>query len=318
MFDVRNGRRDIGFVALALAFIFLFSTALQIVFSVVVMQYAPWMANHVFWSWAVSAIPMYAFAMPLSLLFFKQCGTTQIPERKRLGTLPFLGTLCICFVGVYVCNIIGSVVNEIFSALLGREAINEIEQITTSSPMWVNLIFTVLLAPLFEEIFFRKLVIDRLLPFGELPAILISGVAFGLAHGNFNQFFYAAAVGMIFGFVYTRTGNIRYSIAMHMILNFMGGVYAAEAQKLIEGASWGGIFASVPGEAIGTVMMMGYMLFLLAALVGAIIAYLLFKRQPIALKRPIFPPTSSDWFFMLFNNPSVWIYLAVCALMFVI
>ncbi len=318
MIDLNRERRDVGFVALALAFIFLLSLGLQIFLSIGIALFTPWMFDHAFWSWAISSFPMYGVAMPLSLFFFRQCSRIERPLRRRLGALKFWGVLCICFVGVYLCNIIGSAANEAFARMLGREAVNEIAQITTSSPMWVNLLFTVLLAPVFEEIFCRKLLIDRLLPYGELPAVLLSGVAFGLIHGNFNQFFYAAAVGVIFGLVYTRTGDIRYSIGMHMILNFVGGVYAAEAQKLLEGARWGWIFSELPGETIGAVMMLIYFGFMILALVGAIITYLHYRRQFIPMRAASVPLTARDWSYVLLLNPSVWVFLAVCALMFVL
>ena len=318
MLDVQKGRRDIGFVALAIAFIFLLTIAIQIFIGIAVIRLVPWTLEDPFWSWMISSGPMYAVAMPLSLLFFGRCRTLERPLRQRIGGLKYWGFLSICFVGIYVCNIVGTMANEWFSSLLGREATNEIEAITMASPWWVTLIFTVLLAPVFEELFFRKLVIDRLLPYGELPAILMSGIAFGLIHGNFNQFFYAAAIGMIFGLIYTRTGNILYSISMHMILNFVGGVYAAEAQKLLEGASWGGVFASIPSEVLGMAMMGVYVLLLVAALVGAILAFLSYRDEFWPLQKGFFSPSPREWVQMLVLNPSVWVFLAVCALMFVI
>ena len=45
---------------------------------------------------------------------------------------------------------------------------------------------------------------------------------FGLFHGNFTQFFYAAALGLLFAWVYIRTGKIIHTIAMHFMLNFWG------------------------------------------------------------------------------------------------
>ena len=68
------------------------------------------------------------------------------------------------------------------------------------------------LAPVFEELVFRKVLVDHVLPFGEWPAILFSGITFGLFHGNLTQFFYAALLGMVLAYVYIRTGNILYSI----------------------------------------------------------------------------------------------------------
>ena len=43
---------------------------------------------------------------------------------------------------------------------------------------------------------------------------------------NLFQFFYAFLLGLMFGYVYTRTSKLRYSTAMHMIINFNGGVLA--------------------------------------------------------------------------------------------
>ena len=54
---------------------------------------------------------------------------------------------------------------------------------------------------------------------------------FGLCHGNFYQFFYAFGIGLVFGYIYTRTGRIRYTIVLHMIINFLGSVAAIYIQN---------------------------------------------------------------------------------------
>ena len=65
----------------------------------------------------------------------------------------------------------------------------ELDQLIRNSSLWVNLLTTVIMAPVVEELFFRKLVMDRLLGYGQKTAIIISGIMFGMAHGNFSQFF---------------------------------------------------------------------------------------------------------------------------------
>ena len=40
--------------------------------------------------------------------------------------------------------------------------------------------------------------------------------------------FYAFLLGLVFGYVYLRTGKLRYSIILHMLINFMGSVLAPE------------------------------------------------------------------------------------------
>ena len=76
--------------------------------------------------------------------------------------------------------------------------------------------------------------IDRLSRFGDVVAILVSSVAFGLFHGNFYQFFYSTMLGIILGFVYTKTGKWLYTAILHMVINFFGSVVALPMIRIYE------------------------------------------------------------------------------------
>ena len=81
-------------------------------------------------------------------------------------------------------------------------------------------VITVGIAPaIFEELLFRKFLIDRTIRHGEFISCAMSGIMFGLWHGNFQQFFYAFFIGVLFAFVYIRTGNIIYTMIMHASVN---------------------------------------------------------------------------------------------------
>ena len=86
-----------------------------------------------------------------------------------------------------------------------------------------------ILAPLAEETVFRRFFIDRARPYGEKLAVVTSALAFGLFHGNFAQFFYAFGLGLVFGYVYVRTGRLRCSVLLHMFINLIGGVVSVMA-----------------------------------------------------------------------------------------
>lgn len=47
---------------------------------------------------------------------------------------------------------------------------------------------------------------------------------FGAFHLNLYQFFYAFFLGAVFGYIYVKTGRLRYTIALHATVNFLGGV----------------------------------------------------------------------------------------------
>ena len=66
--------------------------------------------------------------------------------------------------------------------------------------------------------------LNKLRGYGDKIAIITTAVLFGLFHANFSQFFYAVALGMIFAYVTLKTGTIKYSIILHIVVNIMGGV----------------------------------------------------------------------------------------------
>ncbi|WEV75174.1 CPBP family intramembrane glutamic endopeptidase [Bifidobacterium sp. ESL0800] len=163
--------------------------------------------------------PLYAIAIPLSLLVFR-----TIPKVKRktsdMGVGMFLALMAISFPLADIGNIIGNILSGLLSHDQAQSSINEL--IENLDPISI-LLFTVIIAPIFEEWLFRRLLIDRMQQYGEKTAILVSAFAFGLFHGNLFQFFYAFGFGLLLAYVYVRTGKLRYTIAMHMTFNFFGG-----------------------------------------------------------------------------------------------
>ena len=80
----------------------------------------------------------------------------------------------------------------------------------------------------------------RTLKYGEGVSILLSGLAFGLFHGNFNQFAYAFGIGVFFAYVFVKTGNVKITIALHACMNGFTSVVltnliqALDLQRLVE------------------------------------------------------------------------------------
>lgn len=79
------------------------------------------------------------------------------------------------------------------------------------------------LVPICEEVVFRGAVLGRLLKvFGKEKAwgaIIVSALIFGLAHGNLAQSPHAFAIGILFGWLYYRTGSLIPSTIMHVLNN---------------------------------------------------------------------------------------------------
>ena len=175
-------------------------------------------------NWAVyvaSDTPLYLVAMPLAVLIM---GKSSVIETRKFDMKPgqFFKLLIMCFPLMYGGSLIG---NMLASLLSGGKASNSVSDLAMQFDVW-NVVFLVILGPLFEEWIFRKELISRTRKYGEKTAIVFSALFFALVHMNLFQFFYAFALGLMFGYVYVRTSKLRYSVAMHMIVNFMGGVVA--------------------------------------------------------------------------------------------
>lgn len=80
------------------------------------------------------------------------------------------------------------------------------------------------LAPIFEELWCRGLVIESLRPYGNGFAIFVSALLFGIIHANFAQFFYATALGIFLGYIYISTQSLVTTTVMHAMFNSISGV----------------------------------------------------------------------------------------------
>ncbi|MBQ5767838.1 MAG: CPBP family intramembrane metalloprotease, partial [Clostridiales bacterium] len=97
-----------------------------------------------------------------------------------------------------------------------------------SSGTVIRIISIGILPAIFEELLFRKFLIDRTIRHGEFISCAMSGIMFGLWHGNFQQFFFAFFIGVLFAFVYIRTGNIIYTMIMHASVNLVTSTVTVE------------------------------------------------------------------------------------------
>ncbi len=199
-------------------------------------------SGSVWYQWLVGVGPAYFIGLPTLFLIVKNMElTTRVP--KKLGIKPapdkfgideFLGLFLVAEAFMFVGNLIGTTLNTTIGAIFGYEIENALDTLITDTPVWVLFLIVVVIGPIIEEFIFRKLMIDRFAKFGDVLAIIFSAVAFGLFHGNFYQFFYAAFLGLILGYIYTRTGNIVYPIVMHALLNFFGSIVTLPVIKFEE------------------------------------------------------------------------------------
>lgn len=94
------------------------------------------------------------------------------------------------------------------------------ELMTSGKGIWMLIFWMGIVAPVSEEITFRWLIYLRLRDYLNVRrAAVISGVIFGLYHGNLLQAIYATILGIIFAYVLEATGNLFSSVLLHIGAN---------------------------------------------------------------------------------------------------
>ncbi len=171
----------------------------------------------------LNSIIMYALAFPV--LFFTVKGMKNTFRfKEKISFKEFLKIFLVAQAFMYVGNVIGNYLNLFIGAFIGETPENSVSSIVLDSNIWIVILFAVLIGPIFEELIFRKLLMDKLGIYGDRVAIFVSAIAFGLFHGNLYQFFYAAMIGFVLAYLYSKTSNVWYPIAIHMLVNFFGSV----------------------------------------------------------------------------------------------
>lgn len=183
------------------------------------------------WMWVCNIVPMYLIAFPLFYTIIRKLPKVEKAETK-LGAKRFWMLVPLCFSVMYAGNLLGNLLAIIFGRGMSDNFVQDLVM-TTHHPLKYLVLLVV--APVMEELTFRKLLLDRAIPYGERTAVLLSGLLFGLFHQNLYQFFYAFGVGVVLAYVYVRSRRIRYSILMHIMFNVFGGVLAPMILKLSQG-----------------------------------------------------------------------------------
>lgn len=236
----------------------------------------------------LSMLPTYAIAYPLIFLMFKKVPAQTGAEKKKMKVRHILIAFTICYAGTYLANMIGTLITTIIGFIKQSEVENVMLNLTGSISLWANFLIVVIAAPIMEELLFRKYIIDRTARYGEGVAIVLSALMFGLFHGNLNQFAYAFIIGMLFGFIYVKTRNIKYSIILHMIVNFIGGFLSSimlelsKYNKLLELLEMNDperLISFMKENALGICIFMIYSMILMSIVIVGIVMFFVNKRK---------------------------------------
>ena len=222
----------------------------------------------------ISSICNYILPFPILLFLMKKLDSENI-EKASLSIRTFLLYFCISYTLMIIGNLIGLAITAIIGNAIQSDIVNPIHNLINSTDIILNLIIISIIAPIFEEIIFRKLLIDRTIKYGARISIILSATMFGLMHGNLNQFFYTFLLGGFFAYVYIKTGKIIYTILLHISLNIIGSVLSLIVVESVNAVTQGTYTVFDAG------IILGFVIFLIIALLIGLYGLINFRKADL-------------------------------------
>jgi membrane protease YdiL (CAAX protease family) len=169
------------------------------------------------WSTAIGAVIQYGFMLGLIVAIAhgldRQLLALRAPQRR-------LRAVGLTVVALIVIVVSASVLSRFLDAGDEQGLVPHGWDSSRAAPFVANALVVVLAAPLVEELLYRGLGFGLLAPFvGPWPAILVTGVAFGLAHGLVLGLPVLSIFGITLGWLRWQTGSVYPGMIAHALFN---------------------------------------------------------------------------------------------------
>ena len=124
------------------------------------------------------------------------------------------------------------------------------------SQSWSLLLYATLIGPITEELVFRAAGLRALEKYGKVFAIVMTALAFGLFHANFDQLFFATIIGFGFGYL-TFEYSIWWAIFYHIFNNLVlsQGLHYLGTHVSMNVAEWVQILVFLGGTIAFTIVL---------------------------------------------------------------
>ncbi len=189
---------------------------------------------------ALCVIPFFTWMFRRDHKYELSIGIPQVPKAKT-GR----------YVWILLFGIVSNIAfnNIILLSNLGAysEGYQEASQSLYAGSLAVQIIGLGIITPIAEELMFRGLIYRRIrCMIGPKQAIVLSGLVFGMYHGNLVQGIYGFVVGIIMAWIYEKYGSLKAPILFHVCANVVS-IIATELHIF----EW--IFQSYPRIVVSTV-----------------------------------------------------------------
>lgn len=147
-------------------------------------------------------------------------------------------SLAICLHPTYVA-FAAAVGNEYKLGEQTTSMLMQFDSIISSTPIWQVLLMLALIPAICEELVFRGFLFAGLQrKGGQVRAILVTAVFFGLSHGVLQQTITASVMGVMIGWIAYQSGGVACTIAFHVTHNSISMLLASYSSRGVNSPHW--------------------------------------------------------------------------------
>jgi uncharacterized protein len=228
----------------------------------------------------------YAYIMILSQIiivlpsvFYLIIKKINIVSGIRLNKIN-LGNVILIILFTYLITPLMGLINLLSTRVVSNSTVQILSQITSENSFLLSLILVALVPCILEETVYRGIFYNEYRKVNVLKGIFLSGFLFGIMHGNFNQFSYAFAMGIIFALLIEATNSILSTMIVHFFINGTSvfGLYLLPKLDQIMKAVYGDDYTvaadAAAGTEINTSVIVSYAIY---AAVATTLAFIVFR-----------------------------------------
>jgi membrane protease YdiL (CAAX protease family) len=197
----------------------------------------------------LSLVALYLVSFPLFFLLMRRVPDTTadiaIPPKRGISLGWFFVILLmgygITYFFSYTTNLISGLVDYFLSVPFADPLTDLVTSAYTPFDYFIVALQMVGVAPLLEELVFRKYFYHKLIGYGPHLYILLSSIFFMSLHTNLFQMNYAFTLGLILSAIYVYTRKFLYVWALHFLINIgsvitmiLSGIPGTTAQFILE------------------------------------------------------------------------------------
>ena len=156
----------------------------------------------------------WLFSFPIIYYFVKNIKNYEyFKTSNKLDMKNFIIYFSLFFLGSHILNIL-----NIFTITISN--LKE-KQSTIQGFLYVDILWTVFISPILEEIVFRGVIMNNLKKYGIKIAIIVNSIFFAFSHYDIEKIMPVLFMGIILSHI-TYKYSLKYSIIFHFFMNLLG------------------------------------------------------------------------------------------------